>query len=125
LVPSEKTSGKRKLGSITKQGNSYLRALLVQAAWSILRTRGADPLKLWGLEIARRRGKRIAVIALARRLAGILWAMWRRGTVYEPARLSEQSARGFEQQAQTAQLRAWALRRAAAKRLRPAARSAR
>jgi transposase len=125
LVPSEKTSGKRKLGSITKQGNSYLRALLVQGAWSILRTRGADPLKLWGLEILRRRGKRIAVIALARRLAGILWAMWRRDTVYEPARLSEASAEGFEQQAQAAQVRAWALKRAAGKRLRPAARSTR
>jgi transposase len=123
LVPSEKTSGRRKLGSITKQGNSYLRALLVQAAWSLLRTRGSDPLKLWGREVQKRRGKRIAAIAIARRLAGILWAMWREGTVYEPGRLAEKSAVGFEQQAQSAQLRAWALKRAAAKRLSPAQRA--
>src|SRR5262249_39265858 len=44
LVPSEhSTGGKRRLGAITKHGNSYLRALLVQAASSLLRMRADDP----------------------------------------------------------------------------------
>jgi transposase len=82
LVPSEDTTGgKRRLGAITKRGNSYLRAPLVQAAWIILRLPGrTNALQRWALRIAERRGKRIAVIALARRLAGVLWAMWRDGT---------------------------------------------
>jgi transposase len=75
LVPSEETSVHRKLGAITKHGNSYLRALLVQSAHSVFRLRGDDPLKSWGEAIEKRRGKRIAVIAVARRLVGILWAM--------------------------------------------------
>jgi transposase len=116
LVPSEHTSGKRKLGSITKQGNSYMRALLVQAAWSILRMRSSDPLAMWGKQVRDRRGKRIAAIAVARRLAGILWAMWRRGTVYEPGRLGIKTADGLEQQAQSTLVRAAAFKRAAAKR---------
>ena len=59
LVPSENTSGKRKLGSITKQGNSYLRALLVQSAWGILKMKDASaPLKRWGKAVEKRRGKK-------------------------------------------------------------------
>ena len=51
------------------------------------RQRAAVPLQQWAAEVARRRGKRIAVVALARRLAGVLSAMWRDGTRYELARL--------------------------------------
>ena len=116
LVPSENTSGKRKLGSITKQGNSYTRALLIQAAWSILRMRSSDPLAMWGKQVRDRRGKRIAAVAVARRLAGVLWAMWCRGTVYEPGRLGVKTAAGLEQQAQSMLVRAAAFKRAAAKR---------
>ena len=93
LVPREaSTGGKRKLGSITKQGNSYMRQLLVQNASGILRVGDADdPLRQWGNELVARRGRKIAVVALAHRLAGILWAMWRKGTVYEPKRLGLRS----------------------------------
>lgn len=115
LVPSENTSIKRRLGSITKQGNSYLRALLIQAAWTILRTGGKDPLAMWAKAIAARRGKRIAVVALARRLVGVLWAMWRTNAVYDPERLAQATARGMEQHAQTLEHQATALRRAARK----------
>jgi transposase len=48
LVPSESTSGKRKLGAMTKQGNRYLRAMPTQAAWQVQRRRGSDPLESWG-----------------------------------------------------------------------------
>jgi hypothetical protein len=41
----------------------------------------------WADRIARRRGMRVAVVALARRLAGILYAMWRDGSAYDPAKL--------------------------------------
>ncbi len=95
LVPSENTSVHRRLGSITKQGNSYLRALLVQAAHAVLRLRTNDPLKRWGEAVEQRRGKRIAVVAVARRLVGILWAMWRDGSVYHPTKLGLATATGL------------------------------
>jgi transposase len=95
LVPSENTSVHRRLGSITKQGNSYLRALLVQAAHAVLRLRTDDPLKRWGEAVEQRRGKRIAVVAVARRLVGILWAMWRDGSVYHPTKLGLATATGL------------------------------
>jgi len=58
--------------------------MLVQAAWHILRLAGSDdPLHRWAMRIAKTRGKKIAVVALARKLAGVLWAMWRAGTVYD------------------------------------------
>lgn len=80
LVPTEDTSAERqRKGHITKSGPSDLRALLVQASWVILRTRRAAgaALRTWAHALAARRGKRVAVIALARRLSRILYAMWR------------------------------------------------
>jgi transposase len=119
LVPSESTTGgpdKRRLGSITKQGNRMARAMLVQAAWTILRSRDRDdPLKRWAEQLAKTRGKRIAVVALARKLAGVLWAMWRDGTVYDRAHQTEQAASGVKAAAREASDRAKALERAARK----------
>jgi transposase len=117
LVPREtSTGGKRKLGSITKQGNGYMRQLLVQSASNILRVGDPDdPLRQWGRTLVTRRGRKIAVVALARRLAGILWAMWRKGTVYEPARLGASSARGLAGLAQEANVAAVAMKLAAKK----------
>jgi transposase len=117
LVPSEDSSGgKRRIGAISKEGNSYLRALLVQSAWCILRLRDtSDPLKVWADALALRRGKRIAVIALARRLAGVLWAMWRDGTVYDPTTVGKASAQGTAALARSTERRAEQLQRATAK----------
>lgn len=118
LVPSENTSGKRKLGSITKQGNTYLRSMLVQAAWATLRATTDDPLTLWGKAIAKRRNSmHIAAVAVARRLVGILWAMWRDDRVYDPRLLGQESAKGIAKEAESQLLRAQALKRAAQKRL--------
>lgn len=129
LVPKEDSSGdRRRLGAISKAGNSYLRSLLVQGAWCVLRIRREDdPLVRWGHQVAARRGQKVATVAVARRLAGILWAMWRNGTVYDPALVGHASARGLAVRAQTAELEATAMRRAARKaavRLRVARRSA-
>jgi transposase len=127
LVPGENTTGgKQRLGSITKHGNAHARAMLVQSAWQILRA-GADddPLRRWAIHLAKTRGKKIAAIALARRLAGVLWAMWRDGTVYDPAVEARESARGLRAAAQSSELRAKAMARVAEKIERRASRSTR
>ena len=90
LVPGERSSGeKRRVGHITKSGNSRVRYLLVEAAWRILRSKSEDTaaLRTWALLIAARRGKRIAVVALARRIAGIVYAMWRDRSPYDATKL--------------------------------------
>ncbi len=90
LVPRELSSGEqRRLGPITKAGNRRMRWLLVEAAWRILRSKDPETaaLRAWAGALATRRGKRIAVVALARRLAGILFAMWRDGQAYDARQL--------------------------------------
>ena len=87
LVPGEDSSADRKRRtSITKAGPTALRWCLVQAAWAARRARRKDPMHRWADEVEKRRGRRVAVLALARKLAGILFAIWRDGTVYEPRR---------------------------------------
>src|ERR1700693_4636501 len=82
LVPLEESSGnRRRLGHITKQGNSLLRFLLVEAAQVTVRS---DP--EWRskyFHLAMRRGRKIAKVAMARRLAVRLYWMWRKGWNYE------------------------------------------
>jgi transposase len=87
LVPGEDSSAERqRRTSITKAGPTALRWCLVQAAWAARRTRRKDPMHRWADEVEKRRGTRVAVLALARKLAGILFAIWRDGTVYQPRR---------------------------------------
>src|SRR5881392_1199664 len=86
VVPGERSSGElRRIGPITKAGNRRARWLLVEAAWRILRSKdpASAPLRAWARPIAARRGPRIAAVALARRLAGILYAMWRDSVPYD------------------------------------------
>ena len=90
VVPGERSSGeKRRVGRITKAGNARARWLLVEAGWRILRSKSPETaaLRAWALGIALRRGRRIAVVALARRLAGIVYAMWRDRTPYDAAKI--------------------------------------
>jgi transposase len=90
LVPREHSSGERqRRGALTKAANTRLRWLLVQAAWGVWRDRHAasQPLRTWATALAARRGKGIAGVALARRLAGILFALWRDGTTFDPTRV--------------------------------------
>lgn len=89
LVPSEDSSGDRRLkGAITKAGPRELRALLVQASWVIWRgkTAAGAALRAWAHALAARRGRRIAIVALARRLSRILFALWRDGSDFRVAR---------------------------------------
>jgi len=77
---------------ITKEGDIYLRKMLVQGAHCILSRRGPDTdLKRWGLRLAERGGKNAkkrAVAAVARKLAVLLHRLWVTGEVYEPLRNS-------------------------------------
>lgn len=89
LVPGENSSSTRKRRTgITKAGPPRVRWTLAQAAWALRNapSRRLDPLVLWAIEVEKRRGKKIAMTALARRLAGVMYAIWRDGSRYEPAR---------------------------------------
>jgi transposase len=78
LVPKERSSGgKQSLGGITKRGNRYLRRLLVQGAWSVIRNveHSDDRMSRWAKQLIERRGKHRAVVAVANKMARILWSM--------------------------------------------------
>jgi transposase len=84
LVPSEHSSGdRRRRGHITKCGPSELRRVWIQAAQAALRMR-SHPLKAWAQKLIYRRGRAIAVVALARRLFRWAFAMWRDGKHFDP-----------------------------------------
>jgi transposase len=85
LTPGENSSSKRQQRTgITKAGPAPVRRALVQAAWNLRRLRPLDPISQWAAQIEQRRGKFVATVAVARKLAGILFALWRDGSTYEP-----------------------------------------
>jgi transposase len=90
LVPRERSSSeRRRLGGLTKAGDTRTRWLLVEAAWTIRRSRRDDTvaLRAWCRSVEQRRGRSVAVVALARRLAVILFTMWRDTVPYDATRL--------------------------------------
>ena len=98
LRPSQSDSGESKPQlPITKEGDMYLRKLLVQGAHCILSHRGPDTdLKRWGLRLADRGGKNAkkrAIVAVARKLGILLHRLWVTGEVYEPLRNSQAAAK--------------------------------
>src|SRR5262249_51163961 len=76
-------------GRVMCRAHPYVQALLVQAAGRISRVKNPRPAarRAWADTIARRHGKQIAMVALARRLARILFAMWRDEGAYDAARI--------------------------------------
>jgi transposase len=96
-------SGRRDSGEsqpqmrISKEGDRYLRTMLVQGAHYILGPFGEDSdLRRWGLKLAARGGanaKKRAVVAVARKLAVLLHRLWVSGEVYEPLRNSHKAMR--------------------------------
>ena len=97
LIPGENSSGdakKRRMKGITKAGPPRVRWALTQAAWTALRCRKHDPMVAWARQIEARRGKKVAVIALVRKLAGVLFAMWRDGKPYDRRHASNVKAEG-------------------------------
>lgn len=93
LQPGRRSSGQSEPQMhISKEGDPYLRTLLVQGAQHILGPFGPDcDLRRWGLKLAERggkNGKKRAIIATARKLAVLLHRLWVSGEVYEPLRNS-------------------------------------
>ena len=89
LQPGRRNSGQSEPQlRISKEGDAYLRGLLVQSAHHILGRFGADSdLRRWGLKLAERggkNGKKRAIVATARKLAVLLHRLWVSGEVYEP-----------------------------------------
>ena len=87
LTPRERSSGmKQRYGRISKRGDSYLRLLLIHGARSVLghATRGKsnDSLRTWAVSLNKRTKYNKASVALANKLARIVWAVWSRDTVY-------------------------------------------
>lgn len=88
LTPREHSSGqKRRLGRISKKGDSYLRMLLIHGARSVLcHTKKAtthDRLRTWALDLQKRTCHNKAAVALANKLARIAWAVWKHGRAFE------------------------------------------
>jgi transposase len=98
LRPGRRDSGESQPQMhISKEGDRYLRTMLVQGAHYILGPFGADSdLRRWGLKLAARGGKNAkkrAVVAVARKLAVLLHRLWVTGEVYEPLHNSHQEMR--------------------------------
>jgi transposase len=89
LTPRESSSGlRRRLGAISKRGDPYLRMLLIHGARSVLlhakkKTAEPDRLRSWALGRERARGHNKGAVALANKLARIVWAVWRRDRAYD------------------------------------------
>ena len=91
LTPSEYSSGtQRKLGGITKRGDRYLRCVLIHGARAVVaaaRKRTQPPrhrLQQWATILVARRGYNKASIAVANKIARIVWAVWTKDTVFDP-----------------------------------------
>ena len=89
LVPRQNsTGGKERLGSITKQGDRYLRRLLVVGATSVINSARARPHKYpWVIELLGRRPTKVVAVALANKMARVAWAVLAKGEPYrDPTR---------------------------------------
>lgn len=86
LTPKRWQSGETidRQGRISKMGDKDVRRCLFEAAHILLtKYRGKTAIKTWGLKLAKAKGHHKATVAVARRLAMAMWAMWRDGTVFE------------------------------------------
>ena len=94
LVPRQNsTGGKERLGSISKQGDRYLRRLLVLGAISIVGTARTRPDKYpWVTELLGRRPAKVVAVALANKMARTAWAVLARGETYRAPTHSSNAA---------------------------------
>lgn len=85
LVPRQHSSGgKERLPGITKRGDRYLRTLLIHGARSAIRAAETKPDRMlrWALKVQERRGKKVAAVALANKMARVIWAILNTGKPY-------------------------------------------
>lgn len=95
LAPTVRSSGERtQYGRITRQGRAELRAVWVQIAQLVARdtSRATAPLRKWFSKVAYHRGKKTAMVALARKLLVIAYHLLCEETVYDAARLRKRAA---------------------------------
>ena len=87
LVPRQNsTGGKQRLGRISKQGNRYLRTLLILGAANVLRfMRKNSAVSAWLAALRQRRPFKVAAVALAHKMARIVWALMAKGGTYRAA----------------------------------------
>jgi transposase len=84
LVPGECTTGGRIKRTGTLRSQNPVKPLLVQAAWCIWRARPSEPMVKWARKIGEKRGIRVAIMALARKMASVAYGMWKHNTAYDP-----------------------------------------
>jgi transposase len=95
LAPTVRSSGERtEYGSISREGRRELRAVWVQIAHLVVidTSRATQPLRTWFNKVARKRGRKTAIVALARRLLVIAYRLLKDETVYDAARLKRKAA---------------------------------
>ena len=97
LVPRQNSSGgKERLGHISKQGDRYLRKLLVVGASAVLRHARSHPDKHpWLIQLLARRPAKVAIVALANKMARIAWAVLSRGETYRAPALAARAPSGL------------------------------
>ena len=84
LTPSRNQSGERDVtGGITRAGDANLRRALCQAATVMMNRGRASWLRSWAAQVAKRRGRKRGMVALARRIGSVLHRMWRDDTVFQ------------------------------------------
>lgn len=84
FVPRIDFSGKsQRFGHITKHGCSAIRRVAVQAAWALVRSKNGGALKEKHAELRSRRGKKIAIVAIARKLVELLWTLMVKQETYK------------------------------------------
>ena len=98
LTPGEdSSSAKLRRTGITKAGSTASRGALTQACWAASIRYPHDPLVLWMKQVAQRTNKKKAICAMVRKLAGVLYAMWRDNKPYNPlvlVRAAEKNLQG-------------------------------
>ena len=88
LVPRQSSSGgKDRLGRITRQGDPYIRRLLVIGATAVLRfsRKSKAPSTQWAAALLTRKPGKVVAVALANKMARIVWALMTKKTCFRPA----------------------------------------
>lgn len=84
FVPRLDFSGKtERSGHITKRGCKHIRRIAVQSAWALVRSKQGGALKEKYLDLRTRRGKKIAIVAIAKKMVELLWVMAGRKELYK------------------------------------------
>lgn len=96
LTPrSHSSGGKERLGRISKMGNPILRTLLILGATTVLRhVRNGAPTSMWTMALLARRPPKVAAVALANKMARIIWALLVKGGVYRQSGFPEGATAG-------------------------------